>query len=61
MNARAAFRLAGQKEMESVARLHAFSALQVTVAGNVRTLILRDFILETTCFEEKAPTLLTMK
>ena len=53
MSTQAASRLAGQSEREPIACLHAFLALQITVEWNVRTLILRDFILTTTCLEEK--------
>ena len=52
MSARAAFRSAGKEDMGPVVHLHDFSALQITVEENVRTLILRDFILVTACFEE---------
>ena len=51
MSAQAASRPAGQKEMGPVFRLHTFSVLQVTVEGDVRMLIQRDFILA--CLEEK--------
>ena len=39
--------------MGPVVHFHAFSVLQVAVEGDVQMLILRDFILATTCLEAK--------